>query len=406
MIVSAISVLSGCSTVDQALPVRGYAVNVGSSTLREDVLLLNVVRASRFEPMSFVSLSKYNASGQLEAGIQGTSNNGLIYDVLNKGALAAGTTATGTVVKSVLTPSAKLNTSANFDMVPLENKEFYAGLLSQLGLDAINIMVNAGLSRELVLHSLVKLVRVQVANGDAYQFHNDPSNDSWLGDNSAAGQSRCSQLREEGTLHPPFGQEVWKGIRGQDCNYQKFLYFVQAAVAYGLTTEVVRGPQTKGKGDSSPGPSVVLCYDPAIAAEYGKKVPVDGACGLKQIRKQPSYADLGPHIRVIQPIMRSTYSVFQYYGRLLATNSARRVKLIDANTPRLPTNDANIFTVGRGSEAIGNCFASALHDGETYCVPRKGAQNTKEVFVLLNALVNLSTTRAALPTTQTVQIAP
>jgi len=41
-----------------------------------------------------------------------------------------------------------------------------------------------------------------------------------------------------------------------------------------------------------------------------------------------------------------------------------------------------------------------------YCVPRSGAANTKTIFVLLNTLVNLSTTRSSLPVTQTFIAAP
>ncbi len=399
--------LAGCSLVDTALPTRGYAVNVGSGTLREDVLLLNIVRASRFEPMNFVTLSKYNAAGTLEAGAQGTRNDGLIYDILNKGPLAAGTTATGTVVKTVFSPNFKVNTAANFDLAPLENKEFYTGLLGQIDLATINILVNAGLSRELVLHSLVKAARIQHANGELFQFHNDPTNDSWLGDNSAAGQRQCEQLQTEGAFHPPFGTPVWTGSRTRDCNYQKFLYFLRAAVVYGLTTEAAPVAVAKGaKADPKAATQVVICYDRAIAQEYGKKVGPEGACGSKMLNHGPrTYTDLGPYVRLIQPVLRSPYSVFQYYGRILATNSAARVRLLDANTPRLPTNDRSIFTT-TGTVAPEGCFATAYHAGEVYCVPMKGANNTKEIFVLLNALVNLSTTRSALPTTPTVQLAP
>jgi hypothetical protein len=220
------------------------------------------------------------------------------------------------------------------------------------------------------------------------------------------GQRQCEALREAGGLHPALGTPVWLPPRASDCNYQKFLYFMQAAVAYGLTTEVieVRGSAGGGKA-AGPSTRVVICYDPAIAQEYGRKVPKDAACGLKEQRRRPSYADLGPHVRVIQPIMRSTYSVFQYYGRILPTDTARRVRLLDAGSARLPTGDRQIFTVSKGG-AEGGCFASAAHDGDLFCVPRKGAGNTKEIFALLNALVNLSTTRSALPITPTVQIAP
>ena len=397
---------SGCTLVDLTLPERGYAVNVGSAHVREDTILLNIVRASRFEPMNFVTLSKYNGSGILEGGIQATRNDGIIYDILNKGPIQAGTTATTAILKSSVVPSARTNTAAFFDLASLENKEFYAGFLAQLDLSAINLLVNAGLSRELVLHSIVKSARITRADGKVFLYHNDPTNDSWYGKDGLAERRECERLQEQKVFFPPFVHEVWSGPHANDCAYQKFLFFLDNALSYGMTTETHEVPHLsagKDKTQSGTTPKISLCFDPAIAQEYGKTVNRTLACGMRRRNFAPVYTDLGPTVKLIQPVLRSPYSVFQYYGRLLATNTAPRVRLIDAHTPRLPTGDSSILTV-RNDEV--DCFARAYHNNETYCVPNQGANNTKEIFVLLNVLVNISTTRSALPTTPSVQLAP
>jgi len=138
-----------------------------------------------------------------------------------------------------------------------------------------------------------------------------------------------------------------------------------------------------------------FCYDKAIASGYGHGKTFAPECGATSAQSSGSYH--------ILPIVRSPYAVFQYYGRLLETGTANRVVLIDANTARLPTHDSLIFNVAKGEDA-GGCFASAHHEGDTYCVPNTGSNNTKEIFILLNTLVNLSTSRDALPTTTTVQL--
>jgi len=403
--------LCACTIVDSTLPSRGYAVNVGSGNLREDVLLLNIVRASRFEPMNFVTLSKYNASGTLEAGVQGTRNDGIIYDILNKGPIAAGTTATGVVVRNVMTPNVRANQTANFDLAPLENKEFYAGLLAQIGLEQISILVNAGLSRELVLHSIVKSARVQHINGQFHQFHNDPTNDAWERVNDEASHRRCLELRREGAFERAFAHPVWSGAHANDCNYQKFLLFLRGAVELGMTAEAATagsGKKASGAKNGDGSAKIEICYDPAIAREYGREVPRGYECpsardGAPVVRRPGA---LGVAIRQVQPVLRSPYAVFQYYGRILGTDTAGRVHLIDAGTPRLPTGDKRILTIKRGGADLERCFASATHAGDFWCVPNEGANNTKEIFVLLNALVNLATTRTSLPVTPTVQVAP
>lgn len=432
--------LAGCTMVEATLPMRGYAVNANSSSLREDLILLNIVRASRFEPMNFVSLSKYNASGNLEAGGQGTRN--IDFNILRFGTAAS----TVSAVNSVLLGNSKVNTAANFDLIPLENKEFYAGLLAQIGLETINLLVNAGLSRELVLHALVKAVRVQHINGNWYHYHNDPNNDGYQGSYGKEAHAHCERLIAERAFEVPFQHPVWTG---NDCNYQKFLNFLQGALRYGLTTEVVEsssdsqsGSRGGGKSSGKPDPAksdggdgppanakqvaatsqvvvytaqqssgskskVVICYDGAIAQEYGRKVVQAAACGSRSNRGNQSVAQPKhtPMLREVQPFLRSPYNVFQYFGQLYATGTVHRVKLIDAGTPRLPTGDTKLLTILK-DENLERCFAAATIGDARYCVPSEGANNTKEIFILLNALVNLSTTRSALPLTPTVQIAP
>ncbi len=370
--------------------------------------MLNIVRASRFEPMNFVALSKYTASGIVEGGLQVTSNQGLMYDILNKGPIQAGTTATTGVVQNVVIPSAKVNTSGNFDVAPLENQDFYGQFLSPLDIATINLLVNAGISRELVLHSIVKGVRVVRADGTIFEYQNDPANDGWLGREGPEQRRQCEQMRRQGAFGSPFANTLWTGQHARDCVYQKFLYFLQAALQYGMTTQPQLLPNPLARSDKSQPKMVqrvVMCFDPAVAQEYGRVVHPSLACGSGHFSPtNPIFRGLGPQVKGVIPVMRSPYAVFQYYGRVLATETTQRVELLDAKSIRLPTGDSSLLTVRKGIR--GDCFARAVHGGDMYCVPNEGANNTKQVFVLLNVLVNLSTKRNALPLTPTVYVAP
>ena len=401
-------ILTACTAVESTLNDRGTAVNIGSGNLREDSILLNIVRASRFEPMNFMALSKYNASGIVEGNLQVTSNQGLMYDILNKGPVGSGMTATTSVVRGVVTPSAKVNTSANFDVAPLENQDFYGQFLSPLDIQTINLLVNAGISRELVLHSIVKGVRVVRADGTVFEYQNDPANDGWLGQQGPEQRRQCEQLSQRGAFGSPFANTLWSGQHARDCVYQKFLYFLRAALEYGMTTQPQLVPNHLARGDKTQPKMVsrvVMCFDPAVAQEYGRIVHPSLACGSGHFSAtNPIFRGIGPQVKGVLPVMRSPYAVFQYYGRLLATETAERVKLFDARTIRLPTGDSTLLTIQKGMR--GDCFARAAHDSGLYCVPNQGANNTKQVFVLLNVLVNLSTKRNALPLTPTVYVAP
>jgi hypothetical protein len=69
------------------------------------------------------------------------------------------------------------------------------------------------------------------------------------------------------------------------------------------------------------------------------------------------------------------------------------------------TADAPLFTVIKGGTP-GGCFVGLGYEGQTYCVPRDGGDNTKKIFNILNALLALKTASGDLPVTQTVRIAP
>jgi len=417
--------LSGCTLLENTLSDRETAVNVGSASTREDGILLNIVRASRSEPLNFMTLSKYNAAGTLEGSI-GMTHNGdaLNYNIINNSPITTATsalakTASNAFVRNAFTPSVRSNTAMNFDVAPLENQEFYTQFMSPLGLDRLNLLVNAGIPRELVLHSIVKSARMVHRDGREFDYNNDPTDDRWDGENGPDARAHCEGLQSENAFHRPFTHSAWDKPHINDCNYQKFLYFLRNALQYGMTTEVVDTPpkalsetaQTKTQtltvvltqAPQASKQKVRLCFDRAIAASYDKTVHGSIACNSKAYGASgANYQDLGPNVRLINPELRSPYAIFQYYGKMLSSKTVNRVRLFD-RPPMLQTGDKKILTV---KNERGDCFASAYHRGESYCVPNQGATNTKEIFTLLNVLVNLSLKASSLPTTPSIQVAP
>ncbi len=430
--------LAGCTALDATLPMRQTTVNEGSASTREDALLLNIVRASQSEPLNFITLSKYTGSGTLEASAGMTHNSdSLIYDPLNNNPNVIATSAktiSNAFVRNIYTPSVKTNSTMNFDLAPLENQEFYAQFMSPLGPDRLSLLVNAGISRELVFHSIVKAARMTHRDGREFIYTNDPSDDRWNGETSDAARSTCAELQDTGALGQPFTTRVWDRGHANDCNYQKFLYFIRNAIQYGMTTEVVdAAPRASGapkaetivhapKGEAgSPSITVVLqqaaapgaggeqkkkvalCFDRAIAQTYNKTLDSSIACGSQSAgRGRANYSGLGPHVKLVNPELRSPYSIFQYFGKMMANKTVDRVVLFD-RAPMLATGDRKILTV---ENQIGDCFAYARHRGEVYCVPNRGAKNTKEIFTLLNVLVNLSLKGSSLPTTPSILVSP
>jgi hypothetical protein len=418
-VVACALMLAGCSLVDGALAPRAYDINQNTQNVRESGILLNIVRASRSEPLNFVALSRYTGTGSLAANKTVT-----LTDLFTFGAPA------NLVTRGSVTGGINANAGNTFDVGTLENRDFYGGFLSPLDLEGLNLLLNAGLSRELVFHSVMRGFRVTHENGSVYLYENNPEDDRWRGDGIRGRSTHCASLRDgkETAFEPVFQTEIWQPPHEADCRYQKFLYFLRLAVRYGITVEAIPLPQrsiseggAKGKSggsgggdrDRSSAPSAVyfVCYDPAIARENDLPLPrnQEVACGT---RKRPSIGRTHDFefrftfrrpIAGITPVVRSPYAVFQYYGHLLASGAKSYVHLSRLSRRDGLERENALLTIERGGT---DCFASAAYGGESYCVPNAGTRNTKEVFVLLNTLVAISTTRSSLPASSTFVLTP
>ena len=411
-------VVAGCSAVDGTLSPRAYDINQGTQNARESGILLNIVRASRSEPLNFVALSRYTGTGSLGVN-EGLGKN----DLLRFGSPSSIAT------KGVFTSSISANAGNAFDVGTLENRDFYGGFLSPLDLEGLNLLLNAGLGREVVFHSVMQAFRVTHTNGAAYLYENNPSDDSWGG---VSHSPICASLYDgrETAFEPVFVTKIWQRPHERDCRYQKFLYFLRLALRYGVTVEAIPllqpnigdfGDRRRGRGmgmgmdrdrDRSFGPTAVyfVCYDPAIAAENGLPVPrnTQVACGAKrrQVGRTHDFEfrfEFKRPIGGITPIVRSPYAVFQFYGQLLATDALSRVHLSLLSRRDALPRESMLLTIEKNSA---DCFARAFYSGETYCVPNHGTRNTKEVFVLLNTLVAISTNRSALPASPSFVLTP
>jgi hypothetical protein len=381
--------LAGC--IDSTLAPRASDINIGTQNVRESAILTNIVRASRSEPLNFVALSKYTGTGSLSMNQSATVN-------------AYARHPTSVSLGQIFGTSANAAQGNSFDVGTLENKEFYGGFMSPLNLESLNLLLNAGLNKELVLHSVIEAFRVRLA-GRSLLFVNNPEDD-------VPHNGRPCVSLYDGTEHafePVSQRSVWRDPAA--CKYQKFLYFLRVAVRWGVTVEAAKAAGGKGKSSGDPGTiQYFVCYDPAIAQENGMPGRADapGACGsrnrdLAQTRELQFRFQFNSPIEGVAPVVRSPYSVFQYYGHLLANIKHERVQLSELSRRKDPRREARLLTVQTGA---GDCFADTFYAGTHYCVPNEKSKNTKEIFVLLNTLVAISTNRSALPVSPTFVLTP
>jgi hypothetical protein len=388
---AACGLVSACAYTDH-FDGRVEQFDIASEQARDTIILTNIVRASRVEPLAFVQLGQMtgSASNSTQIGLpslilgpspaqkicSGTACSFSFASALDKQAVfGANPGASGFAANSTTTSA-----SANFNVTPEESQDFYRGLLLTVEPETLAYFSEQGVAQETLMYLFTEKIVMEVP-GKVDVYVNDPF----------------------------------------DASFPTFQHFVQLAVKYGLSAEAQPGAKADNATDNSDnkgaktdksgnnasfGPSWRLCFDRAVLLRNNTK-PADNApmCGSKAKSRNPrmvSFTMNGAHV-TLNVFPRSTFGIFQYLGRLVAAGDER---LIGLQTPdgkgSGPLADDNLFVVEQGKSGAG-CFVSTEYAGQSYCVP-DSAFNTKRILGLLVQLIALNTSIRDIGITPSVQL--
>jgi hypothetical protein len=388
--------LSACVAMG-AIDGAAGTIDRSVGTARNTSILLNIVRASRQEPLYFYSISRVSGSG--------TEDFKFSLPAVSVGpnrTVAQKNYTFGLNGLNVLDNQR----SGSFDVALLESKNFYQGMLAPLDLLEINLLLKQGFPRELIYRLSVQDITVYDDKG-LHRYLNDPS----------------------------------------AASYNDFNTYMTAAMIYGVTTETFlqKGPPPKeasggtsadkSRGGEAPAmtPGARLCVDPTLMSppatmadvnssgnECGKRPTVlpaedqsQGALDFEEAYKACSApaaspptdtqhnrvcAHLGGKVIITQLNTRSLFGIFQYLGGVMADDVD--VPLGHYGTAAETRATGTLLKVTQDRK---DCFASVDWDRH-YCVPREPNKNLREVFSIINALQALKTAPGDLPATQAVRI--
>ena len=362
-----------------AVAPRATSINEGVGATQNRATLLNLVRASRSEPLYFLSLTALHASsaGDLKVGLPAESFGPYRTPSQRNFSIGGGNT-------NVLDNS----TTTSFDIGVLGSKDFYAGLLSPLGLADVDLLLHQGFSRELVFYLVIDKLKV-------------------------------TQVGPDGAPTPGVDPTVIYNDPSNHANFTIFQTYVRQAMIHGLTTESYTG-ERGGEGGKPPPARVQLCYERALATEDGKQglVGSPNLCGGDLVHGGPRNAAVPLFVKLpdfrtgqmgnfqIEVTTRSIFGIFNYLGAAIAHGDQASLQLHDYQLPAERSDAGPILTVVTDASRLDRCFAAITYEREHYCVPEDGAVNTKRIFVILNTLMALKQSPGDLPLTQTVRIEP
>ncbi|MGO9132762.1 MAG: hypothetical protein ACLP8A_01765 [Methylovirgula sp.] len=366
--------IAGCAYNDR-VDNRTATFDIAIERSRDEMILTNIIRASRAEPLAFVSLGQLTGGttigGQLglPSVVLGPAAPTAAIQTLQSQAVFGANAATTGYANNFMTMSG----STQVNVTPAETKDFYLGLLSVVQPETLGFFSEQGIAPELLFYLFTDKI-LETKNGVVKEYRNDP-------------------------LDPSFPE---------------FRNYVGLAMRYGLTAEPQPGvkptPQKQssdksGKKDDTGPPHIParLCFD---KSHWAPETPAAGntpLCGSKvksQDERTVYFLDPQGTRVTLKVLPRSTFAIFQFLGRLVATQEPILLTSQDA-IGRGPLVDQKLFVVTNGSP--GGCFLETVYGGQHYCVP-DNALNTKRILGLLAQLIALNTSVNELPFTPQVQL--
>ena len=423
MIAVASLALSACAFTDGTVDSRYETINRSTDAARNQAILLNIVRASKSEPLNFVAFSRIGGTTSTAMGV------GLPTFLV--GPERAANQKQVTLGNNTL--NASVSENSTFDIAILENRDFYSALLTPVDAVELNFFERQGYPRELLFWLFADAVRITY-NGKTAEFRNEPSDEKSC---EFVPQRRCFVNYVDAAIDTGFRVEtrvIEKTSTGSD-GKAKLVPKTEARICFDpvladrAKREIAQGLRTRSPrlAGTAVNPICGKSPWPVTGGEGGgprKKSRVISGSGDEPVsnrliiqstppqREMPEPRATTRGLRPPSPAIssatakqffeistRSTYGIYQYLGRILAEKAQNQVRLDGVGK-----DDAQVLTIIEGDG--GPCFTEVQDGGRHYCVPSEGAENTKRIISLLAQLLALKTQQSDLPFTPTVRVTP
>jgi len=384
------------------------------------IVLSNIVRAEKGEPIHFSDLVNIHGSIQL---------NGQIGASIPAGPLRASTTRIG------INPQVSAQTAPSFDVNSLDTQNFWKGVMSPMDPQVVEYFLNLGIDPRVLLLTLFSGVKT-----NEQTFINNPSDQkffNYLGYVADIENFHTHSYRELTPINGPLGQPAVKDLAGFDPT--KFSIRTDSkdtskVLLYSVSQKVALC-YAKANGEplsTSNNKTFALVVSPGLTPRYTKSANI---CSDSEVVVDPTSISTTPAADILT--LRSVYGVMKFLGAIsryqrLRSAEARGSRCITLTGPK--PGDRNpeagecdtgnvLFAIdSSGSTATTGPVALTISDDDTrYSVHAPGAcfqttdykkaaaapcDHSLEVLSLVEILLNLNKTATDLHATTTVTVAP
>jgi hypothetical protein len=260
-------VVAACAIID-SYSGRAVDFNREAEQAQEQVLLLNIVRASLRRPMQFTSLQSVTGSGSASGGVQGSAVNTRQTPYISLFGLVPPSSSSllSSISAGNVTGNAQLSGSATFTVPVLDTQDFYQGILTPIPLQAFDYYLQQGFPPQLLFDLFVQKIEIiRLDDGSCRKF-------------------------------------VFANSVRNDLEFAQFQTFADYLIGSGLSAERVTqttayGPPIRGGTDArSPADTarVVEAFSKASAAGLHIREEKKGEKGTYRLQKKASQSDGRP----------------------------------------------------------------------------------------------------------------
>lgn len=410
----------GCSVPSPSFSDMSQTYQREIEKFQNNNILLNVVRASRNMPLSFLDIPNVIGTGSFSETVGAA---GYLY---GSGAGLTGffSPYTSSMGGSYWSPNLSLsvNRSFNFTLSSLQNAQFEKGFLTKIPLETVNFFTSDQVPRELIFTLLIERIEYNDLNGQKVVLNNNPLGD-WVEYQKFQKQLRLmidgglttelvskqipiSPLMREDQIMKTNQMVEFVKLRDKNMIMQE----VQSAgVKYYQMVQIL--PQARFCFASNNKIDLIKNYfGPDIECSNPLASNVTAPTTLSNA-KQASRAKGSIPPKALLITLRSTQDVFEFLGAVLIaeTQSKRVVRLKalsdDAVPKQLVDTDREwpllVANVNAGSDRT---LARIDYDGVDYSIPAKDGGYSVGVMNLLSQLVNLLKIPGSIPASPAVLI--
>jgi hypothetical protein len=413
--VSAALIVSGCTSINStSLRNMSAAYRDVLEGYANDNVLLNIVRASKRMPVSFLEIPSLLGTGSVQAGI-GVTPSITSFDPSSFAGYFSATTGSNVNI----TPSLTVNNNYTFTQSSMDNAAFMSSFLTNVKVETVASLSNNVVAPKEILYSLIiDSIEVRNTKNEIVDLvENNPN----LANYKERFQRALHTLIDAGlstqvvvkkmVLSPPMDAETVN---------RQFGVLASAYNQPGFMLDVIKKPGAKDMYQAvRMAPDMQFCFnkqqsaallghifsDSAYCANVGispggKANPANFSAGVKDDNK----VSLLIHLR-------STRTVFDYLGTLVDLQNQNPPRITSISTAVNPamigaaktsTPEYPIFVVAKNSGA--KSISSVTYEGDTYSVLADSESWTRDVLVTLSQLLTLNKVPGSIPASPSVLV--